>query len=52
MPGGRFLKLPTTFVDVTLSDDGTQYEELIMYTCKDVIGSLIHLEELIFSTRD
>jgi hypothetical protein len=45
MPGSDLLKLPTTIVDVTLSADGTQYEELIIYACLDIVGS-ISVEEL------
>lgn len=48
-PGGKYLILPTVFVDATLSQDGSGYDTLTQYTCRDVLGESV--TEIRFSTR-
>ena len=39
MPGSKLVQLPTVIVDAILAADGSQYDELIIYACDDIVGS-------------
>eukprot|EP00408_Alexandrium_pacificum_P054016 CAMPEP_0171238310 /NCGR_PEP_ID=MMETSP0790-20130122/43408_1 /TAXON_ID=2925 /ORGANISM="Alexandrium catenella, Strain OF101" /LENGTH=214 /DNA_ID=CAMNT_0011704673 /DNA_START=40 /DNA_END=684 /DNA_ORIENTATION=- len=41
IPGGSLVQLPTAIVDAQMSQDGSLYETLIMYSCWAVIGELV-----------
>jgi len=49
MPGAQLLTLPTVVVDAVLSDDGTQYETMTLYSCINPLGAVV--QELVFATR-
>jgi hypothetical protein len=53
MPGGKFLKLTTAFVDVTLSADGRKYDTMTVASCIQPVKSVgVAIHELILATRE
>jgi len=50
MPGGSLLTLPTAVVDFTLSEDGSEYTSMTLFSCIAPVG-VAQVTEVIIATK-